>query len=148
MPRVDGVAPQGRGQRILYIDDEEPLVLLTTRAFERQGYVVSGFTEVAQALALFRADPYQFDLVVTDYNMTGTSGLEVAAQIMAMRPGISVVLTSGYVNDELADKARQAGIRHVLYKPSTVREFCDAVQRALYESEAAEVRRTSKAQGT
>jgi len=147
-PRVDGVAPQGCGQHILYIDDEEPLVLLTTRAFERQGYVVSGFTEVTQALAMFRADPYQFDLVVTDYNMPGTSGLEVAAQIMAIRPDISVVLTSGYVNDELADKARQAGIRHVLYKPSTVREFCDAVQRVLYESESAEGRRTSKVQGT
>jgi two-component system cell cycle sensor histidine kinase/response regulator CckA len=147
-PSVEAALPQGHGQRILYIDDEEPLVLLTTRAFERQGYAVSGFTEVDRALAAFRADPYQFDLAVTDFNMPGTSGLEVAAQLMAIRPDISVVLTSGYVNDELIEKARMAGIRHVLYKPSTVREFCDAVQRVLHESEAEAGRQTSKAQGT
>jgi CheY-like chemotaxis protein len=135
-PAVEELPQPGRGQHILYVDDEEPLVLLTTRTFERLGYVVSGFTDAEEALAVFRSDPYQFDLVVTDYNMPGTSGLVVAAKLMAIRPEVSVVLTSGYVNEELEEKARLAGIRHVVYKPSTVKEFCDAVQQVLEEAAA------------
>lgn len=73
---------------------------LVPREPERQGYSVGGFTDAGQALEAFRVDPYQFDLVVTDFNMPGTSGLQVAAQVMAIRPDISVVLTSGYVNAE------------------------------------------------
>lgn len=136
-PVADVVSPQGRGQRILYVDDEEPLVVLTTRTFERLGYVVSGFTEADAALAAFRADPYQFDLAVTDFNMPGMSGLDVAGKLMSIRPDLPTVLTSGYINDDLVEKARRAGIRHVIYKPSTVKEFCDAVQRVLHESQGA-----------
>lgn len=133
VPVAEVVSPQGRGQRILYIDDEEPLVVLTTRTFERLGYAVSGFTEADAALAAFRAEPHQFDLAVTDFNMPGTSGLEVAGKLMSIRPDLPIVLTSGYVNDDLVAKAHSAGIRHVIYKPSTVKEFCDAVQRVLHD---------------
>lgn len=133
VPVAEAVSLQGRGQRILYVDDEEPLVVLTTRIFERLGYLVCGFTDAAAALAAFRADPDQYDLVVTDFNMPGTSGLEVAGEIMSLRPDLPIVLTSGYVNDELVEQARRAGIRHVIYKPSTAKEFCDAVQRVLHE---------------
>ena len=133
VPAAAVASPQGRGQRILYIDDEEPLVVLTTRTFERLGYAVSGFTEADAALAAFRAEPHQFDLAVTDFNMPGTSGLEVAGKLMSIRPDLPIVLTSGYVNDDLVAKAQRAGIRHVIYKPSTVKEFCDAVQRVLHE---------------
>jgi DNA-binding NarL/FixJ family response regulator len=67
--------------------------------------------------------------------MPGTSGLDVAAELMSIRPDMSVVLTSGYVTDDLKARASRAGIRHVIYKPNSVKELCDAVQQVLREQE-------------
>ncbi len=66
--------PRGDGQRVLVVDDEEPLVRLATRTLEELGYVPVGFTSSSAALAAFRADPERFDAVVTDERMPGISG--------------------------------------------------------------------------
>ncbi|MGD9765623.1 MAG: PAS domain S-box protein [Candidatus Binatia bacterium] len=121
--------PQGNSQRILYLDDEEPLVLLATRLLGRLGYKVTGFTLAADALAAFEADPAAFDVLVTDLNMPAISGLEVAARILRLRPGFPVALASGYVTDELRAKAHALGIREVIYKPNTVGDLAEAINR-------------------
>jgi PAS domain S-box-containing protein len=123
-------APQeGRGEHVLYLDDEEPLVFLATRMLERLGYRISGFTRAADALHSFRQAPAQFDLAVTDMNMPGASGVEFAAELLRVRPDLPIVLCSGHVTDELRELARKAGIRDVLYKPSTMHEFGEAIHR-------------------
>ena len=71
-------SPATSNHHVLYLDDEEALVFLVTRTLERLGYSVSGYTRVEEALAAVRADSGQFDLLVTDLNMPGQSGLEVA----------------------------------------------------------------------
>lgn len=124
------------GKHVLYLDDEESLVLLAKRMLERLGYRVSGCACAAEALAAVRADPGQFDLVVTDFSMPGMSGLDVAAELARLRPDLPVVLTSGYVTDELRAQARDAGVREVVYKPNTVEELCAAVSRTLDAKEA------------
>jgi hypothetical protein len=48
---------RGRGERILYLDDEESLVILAKRMLERMGYVVSGFNDSTKALAAFQTAP-------------------------------------------------------------------------------------------
>ena len=85
--------------------------------------------EPAEWLAAVRADLYQFDLVVTDYNMTHLSGLELAQAVKAMRPGLPIILASGYITEELRAKAPAAGIRELIYKPNTVDDLCEAVAR-------------------
>jgi PAS domain S-box-containing protein len=121
----------GSGQHVLYLDDEEQLVFLTTRVLQRSGYRVSGFSRPSEALAAFRAQPDQFDLVVTDYNMPGMSGLQVASELLKLRPDLPVVLASGYLTDELRAEAALTGIRHTLYKPETVEGLCNAVHQFL-----------------
>jgi len=118
---------RGQGQHILYLDDEEALVFLAKRTLERLGYRISGFTQVADALHAFRENPGGFDLVITDLNMPGTSGLRVADEFLKLRPGVPVALCSGYVTEELKERARQAGICEVLYKPNTMEEFSHAI---------------------
>lgn len=129
-----GALSRGGGQHIMYIDDEEALVELTVQILERLGYTATGFSHAHEAVNAFLADPGGFDLVVTDFNMPGTSGLDVAAQLLAIRPDLSVVLTSGYIDDELVSRAAQAGLRHVLYKPSTIPEFAAALEEVLQKS--------------
>ncbi|MFY9315756.1 MAG: PAS domain S-box protein [Burkholderiales bacterium] len=122
-------APKGRQQHVLYLDDDEALVSLVRRMLGRQGYRVSGYTLAPQALEAVRADPEAFDLVVTDYNMPGMSGLDVAHELSLIRPGLPVAVTSGYITDELRERAPHSGVRHLIYKPDTVDELCDVVRR-------------------
>jgi two-component system, cell cycle sensor histidine kinase and response regulator CckA len=130
-------APQtisGGGRRILYLDDDEALVSLTVKLLKRNGYHAVGYTEPKQALAVFHANPAQFDLLVTDYSMPGTSGIQVVKQIKQLRPDLPVILASGYVTEDLKQSAREAGVRHVISKPQTVTELCEIVQRTLAET--------------
>ncbi len=110
----------GGGQHILFVDDEEPLVYLATRMLERLGYRVTGFTDPAEALAAFRADPRSFDLVVTDFSMPGASGLELAREMLKIRADATIILASGYLRDEEVKVALDSGIREVVLKPNTV----------------------------
>jgi PAS domain S-box-containing protein len=120
---------QGRGKHVLYLDDEEAIIFLMKRLLERKGYRVSGYTEPQQALAAVRANPYEFDLAVTDYYMPGMSGLEVAQALRDIRPDLPVVMASGYINEDLRAKAPAVGIRELIYKPNTVEDLCDAIAR-------------------
>jgi CheY-like chemotaxis protein len=119
----------GKGKHILYVDDEEGIILLMQRLLERQGYRVSAYTDPREALAAVRADAAQFDLVVTDYNMPHMSGLELAQALREIRADLPVVLTSGYLTEELRAAAPAAGIRELIYKPNSVDELCAAVAR-------------------
>ena len=87
------------------------------------------FTSPEKALAAARADPAQFDLAVTDYNMPGMSGLNVAIALRDIRADLPVVLASGYITEELRANAPAAGISELIYKPDTVDELCEAVAR-------------------
>ncbi len=119
----------GKGKHVLYVDDEEAIILLMSRLLERQGYRVSGYTDQLEALAAVRANPEQFDLAVTDYNMPGMTGLEVAQALKEIRPDLPVVMASGYITEELRAQAPAAGIRELIYKPDTVDDLCEAVAR-------------------
>ena len=124
---------RGNGQHILYLDDEEPLVFLATNLFKRLGYRVTGFTHADKALAAFQADPMQYDLVVTDFNLPNSSGLEIASQLLAIRPELPIILASGEVSSTLTRQAQLAGVRHVVYKPNTVDDLCRAIHRLASE---------------
>jgi PAS domain S-box-containing protein len=119
----------GGGKHILYVDDDESVVFLITRLLERQGYRVSGHTDPRQALAAVRAEPGQFDLAVTDYNMPDMSGLDVARALREIRADLPVALASGYITEELRAQAPAAGVIELLYKPNTADDLCDVVAR-------------------
>ena len=122
------MALAGMGQRVLYVDDDESLLFLTQRMLERRGYHVTAHAAPDAALAALRADPNGFDLVVTDFNMPGKSGLDVARAVREFRPDLPVAITSGYITDQLRTDAESAGVRALIFKPNAVEELCDAVQ--------------------
>ena len=131
VPATPVELPTVQGQHILFLDDEEPLVRVATRTLGRRGYRVTGFTRVVDALGAFRAAPGDFDLIVTDYNMPGTSGIEIAREAKQLRPGLPVVLTSGYITAELQSEANAVGVRWLLPKPYWMEEFCRLLQDVL-----------------
>ena len=117
--------------RILYVDDDESMIFMVKRFLERRGYRVTSFERSDDAIAAVRANPRSFDLVVTDYNMPGPSGLDVARELAAIRADLPIVITSGYVTEELQAAAQRLGVRHVLYKPNTTDELCEQIHRIL-----------------
>jgi PAS domain S-box-containing protein len=123
---------RGNGQHILYLDDDESLVFLVMRMLNRLGYRSSGFQDARLALDAVRTDPGSFDLAVTDFNMPGLSGLDVALELARIRPDLPVVITSGYVTDALREEATRAGVRRLVDKPNTVDELCRVIQEILH----------------
>ncbi len=117
-----------RGGCILYVDDDDSLVFLASRLLRRNGFDVATSRSAEDALARVRAEPERFDLVVTDINMPGLSGLEMARELRSLRPGLPVVLTSGYVTDRLRTDAETIGVRAIVYKENTVEHLCAVVE--------------------
>jgi CheY-like chemotaxis protein len=123
------VADTNNGQHILYLDDDQSLVFLVTRLLQRRGYRVSGFIDQREALAAIRANPAAFDLVVTDYNMPGMSGLDVAREVRTLRADLPVAVASGFIDEALHAQAAGAGARELIFKANAVEEFCEAFVR-------------------
>ena len=122
-------AAPGAGKRVLYLDDDESIVFLMTRLLERQGYRVSGYTDAHAAIAAVRAQPQDYSLAITDYNMPELTGIDVAHALRAIRPDLPLAMASGYITEELRQQAADTGISDLIYKPNTVDELCTAVAR-------------------
>jgi len=117
----------GKRGRILYLDDDAPLVKLAVGELTKLGYSVSGFVRGGDALAALRQDIGAFDWVVTDYSMPGMSGLDFAAEVTTLRPDLPVLVISGAVGDELRADCLRLGVREVIEKPMSVRDLCSAI---------------------
>ncbi len=68
------------------------------------------------------------DLVVTDQNMPGLSGVEVARELRQLRPGLRVAIVSGHVNDRLIADAAEAGVCDVMGKQDSMDALGDAIR--------------------
>ncbi len=123
--------PRGDGQRVLVVDDEEPLVRLATRTLEELGYAPIGFTSSSAALAAFRADPQRFDALITDERMPGMSGSALIREVRGIRSAMPVVLMSGYLGGASSRRARDAGADEVLKKPLSARDLATSLARVL-----------------
>lgn len=122
---------RGSGQHVLYIDDDEVMVLMVERLLKRAGFRVTVETRAAAALELVRAQPQDFDAVVSDFNMPELSGIDVASQIACIRPDLPVVISSGLLTDELRSQAEQLGVRALMHKENTFEELASLLQRLL-----------------
>jgi len=123
--------PAGHGKRILFVDDELPLALLGQSMLEELGYVVEPRGSVADALAVVRANPAAFDLVITDLTMPTMLGTDFARELLQLRPNLPIILTTGYTANLTPERVRDLGIRELLLKPHTIQSLGLAVHRVL-----------------
>jgi PAS domain S-box-containing protein len=123
-PQGESLRWRNRTERVLYVDDEESLVLLVTRTLERIGYKVTGQTNPLGALELFRSNPDAYDVVVTDLAMPGLSGFELTSGLQRIRADIPVVITSGYIRPEDQQRAMAMGLRGLILKPNAIEQLC------------------------
>jgi CheY-like chemotaxis protein len=89
------------GETVLLVEDEEIVRALGERVLENAGYTVLVAANGAEAIALAERQETGIDLLLTDVVMPGMSGPQVAKRLTALRPGLRVLYTSGYAEDDV-----------------------------------------------
>ncbi len=117
--------------RILYVDDDESMAFLVRRFLERNGYQVHTCETPVDALQALAAGADRFDLCITDHNMPGMSGLDLAAAMQAHGYRLPVVIASGFISEDLRTRSAEIGVAELLHKPDTVEELCRSIERVL-----------------
>jgi len=125
--------PTGR-ERILFVDDEAPLVKMGGQVLSRLGYAVTTSTSSVEAVELFRSKPRDFDLVITDMTMPNMTGDQLTIEVMKIRPDVPVVLCTGYSKKMSEEKAKEIGIKAFAYKPIVKAELAQTVRNVLDEA--------------
>src|SRR5258708_4760994 len=115
---------------ILVIDDDDSVRRVATRLLRREGHVVSDWASGEAALEMLAASVEPVDLLLTDTVMPGMNGIEAAARVLDLRPGIPVIFMSGY-GQSVLDNARLAGSPSFVAKPFHADELIAAVREAL-----------------
>jgi two-component system cell cycle sensor histidine kinase/response regulator CckA len=128
--RLTREIPRG-SERILLVDDETALADVGTQVLERLGYHVVGKSNAIEALETFRQDPHQFDLVISDLTMPHLTGFQLAEKIKQIKPGIPIILCSGFTSDATKKQIRDSGVNDFITKPINKTELARVVRKVL-----------------
>jgi two-component system, cell cycle sensor histidine kinase and response regulator CckA len=126
----------GRG-RVLFVDDEAALAEIGQELLESLGYQVVVETDPRRALSRVRDAPRGVDILITDQNMPGLTGADLAREVLALRPDLPIIMLTGFSETITRERAKALGIREFLLKPILRRDLAKAIEAAL-SGEAAE----------
>ena len=122
---------QGKGERILLVEDDEGVREFSKILFQRNGYHVFEAENAKAALSIFEKEKGDFHLIFTDMVLPDRSGLELVEQLILRKPDLRVLLTSGYTNEKIQwSIIRERGYRFV-QKPYNVSELLRIVGKML-----------------
>jgi len=131
-PASVGLASLPTGsEHVLFVDDEEGIADLGGRMLQHLGYQVTVRTSSREALEVFEAQPEQYDLLVTDMTMPTMTGMDLSRELLRIRPGLPIVLCTGFSDMVTEDSAKQMGIEAFVMKPLVMREIAETVRRIL-----------------
>ncbi len=125
---------EGKGERILLVEDEEVVREMAERALSGRGYSVFPAKNAAEAQEIFESERVRFDLVFSDVVLPDGSGFDLAERLHSFDPGLSVLLTSGYADRELTGSTIEDRGYNFLEKPYELADLLHAVGEALSQS--------------
>lgn len=123
--------PCGNGQRVLIVDDETQVADLTERRLKKLGYRVVTKTNSREALEYFANNSEGFSLLITDHVMPDLLGLDLAKEVLKIKPDIPIVMMAGYSSGITEKKCRESGIKCLAMKPIDEKELATIVADAL-----------------
>ncbi len=121
-------------EHILMVDDEKMIININKTMLEQLGYKVSDTTESLEALEKFRLAPDMFDLIITDQTMPKLTGIELAQEIMAIKPTMPIIICSGYSSVMSEKDALKLGIKKYARKPIDRATLAEMVRKTLDEN--------------
>jgi len=129
-------APPGSGQHVLCVDDDPAMVLMVDGLLRRNGYKVTAYEDPAAALARVQSDPRAFDILVTDYNMPEMNGMQLATEVSRAAPALPIIITSGFISDEMRQSATDLHVDALLQKEYTLERLAGLVHAVLEQRRA------------
>ena len=136
--RQEGVEASRRprgDETILVVEDEPSVCEVTCRILRELGYSVLGAANGRDALRLINEDRRHIDLLITDMVMPRIGGRELAARMLALRPGLQALLVSGYPGDSPGYQTEKEEDMPILRKPFTSDELAQKVREILAGTE-------------
>jgi len=130
--RTSNIVEKGSGERILVVDDEQTIVESLKEMLGRIGYKVTGVGQSMYALEVFREDSGQFDLVITDYTMPGMTGIQLAREMIKIRPGVPIVIMTGYSENVDINRVQTEDIAGFVEKPFSRYEMASTIYEILH----------------
>jgi two-component system cell cycle sensor histidine kinase/response regulator CckA len=133
-PAAPVARPERRGgtETILLVEDEDVVRSLNLRVLKRLGYTVVPAVNGHDALRVWREYPGEFDLLFTDVAMPGgMTGVELAERLRALKPGLKVLLTSGYSTDLNPEEAAARSRYAFLAKPYELNRLTETLRQCL-----------------
>ena len=121
----------GKGERILFVDDEEVLAGLGEKLLVSLGYSVKSTTDSGEALRILKESIENYDLLITDQTMPNITGLELAEEIFKTSPDFPVILCTGYSSRVDETKAKKSGCRAFASKPLTRERLAKIIRSVL-----------------
>jgi PAS domain S-box-containing protein len=123
--------PLGHGQHVLFVDDESALCAAARAILTRLGYQPHVFQNPQAALQAFQSEPHRFDVLLTDLTMPGRTGLDLAAEVLRLRPGLPVIVATGYTATLTPEMLEELGIAELLFKPLDYHGLAQALAKVL-----------------
>jgi PAS domain S-box-containing protein len=121
----------GGSERILFVDDEAALVEGGKELLASLGYRVTPRMSSVEALDVFRERPHDFDLVITDMTMPNMTGVDLARELLKIRPNIPIIICTGYSHVMSEEMAKSIGIRRLAMKPLFRKDLAKAIREVL-----------------
>jgi PAS domain S-box-containing protein len=113
----------GKGQHVMYIDDEASLCASMKRVLALLGYRCTVFSDPRAALEAFQGNPWQFDAVIADVVMPNLGGIDVVREFRAIRPNVPIALTSGKIGRDAEIVSDLEGVKAWISKPATTKQI-------------------------
>ena len=110
---------------------EEPIVLLEQMMLEKLGYQVTVRTSSPDALAAFKANPGNFDLVISDRSMPNMTGDQLAGELISIRPEIPVIICTGFCDENDEKRSMDLCVKGFLKKPVATGDLAEMVRKVL-----------------
>jgi PAS domain S-box-containing protein len=129
-PSANPTATAGR-ERILLVEDETMQLKSMARMLERLGYRVTPRANGQAAFTTFKKNPDGFDLVITDQTMPRMTGVELVKALTQIRPGVPIILCTGFSEKIDGETVGLSGIREFVMKPFSLAEISGLIRRAL-----------------
>lgn len=122
--------PRGE-EHILLIDDEEQVLKIIEILLVQLGYTITALTNGVEALEEFRRHPDKYDLVLTDLMMPKMNGIDLARGILEIRPGMPIILCTGFGEKRTQEMSESVGISANLMKPLLKNEMAIQIRKVL-----------------
>ncbi|MDP2690054.1 MAG: response regulator [Deltaproteobacteria bacterium] len=126
-------APQGRGERILVVEDEVMLSKSVSLVLSKNGYTVFAARDAEEVNRIFEKEQGNFQIVFSDVVLKGKSGVDIVDELLAVKPGLKVLFASGYMDiDSQWPYINEKGFRF-LQKPYDIPELLRYIRKCLDE---------------